>query len=173
MSVSKLTRRVSVFTALALLAIAAPSAANAQWAETGVDLGNGFAGANASADGQWTLVDSTSKVDGSNSFGHGFGIGVGPNGISVSNSVGVNTAQGGVGHNFNMTNGQNGPHFSESGDVRQGGATRVIAGGGSGQYGGGISGGSSATGYGDYVDAYSRSNTQQNPRFMPRVYYGR
>ncbi len=172
MSVSKITRCLSTLAALALFTITAPTNVDAQWSESGINLGGGFAGASASADGQWTLVDTTSKVDGSNSFGHGIGIGVGPNGISLSNSVGVNTAQGGVGHNFNMTIGQNGTHFSESGVVAQGGNTGVAVGGGSGQYGGGISGGSSATGYGDYVDAYSNSHTQVRRQVMPAIIYG-
>lgn len=167
MPVTKIIRHLTTFTALALFAVITPSIADAQWAESGVDLSNGRAGAGASADGQWTFVDSTSNVNGSNSFGHGIGVGVGPNGISVSNSVGFNTAQGGAAHNFNMTVGRNGTHFSDGGVVSQGGNTGVIAGGGSGLYGNQISGGSSVTGYGNHVDAYSNSRTRRNPVALP------
>ena len=172
MKITKTTRFLSAFTLLAVATLAVTSSADAQWAESGVNLGNGVAGANASADGHWTLVDSTSNVNGSNSFGHGFGIGVGPQGMSISNSVGVNSAGGGVAHNFNMTIGQNGTHFSDGGVVSQGGYTNVGAGGGSGQYGSGISGGSYATGNGNYVDAYSNSHTRRNRRLVPAILFG-
>jgi hypothetical protein len=141
-----------------------PSIAMAQWAESGVDVGPGHAGGSASADGQWTFVDSSSRVNGINSLGHGVAIGAGPDGISFSHSIGFNSGGVGAGHNLNMTIGQNGTHVSNGQVVTQGGNSRVVVGGGSGQFGGGISGGSTVTGYGDFTYGQSHSHTQLFPR---------
>ena len=145
-----------------------PSIAMAQWAESGVDVGPGFANGSASADGEWTFVDTSSRVNGANSLGHGVAIGAGPNGISFSHSIGFNSGGVGAGHNMNMTIGQNGTHVSNGQVVTQGGNSQVVVGGGSGQYGGGISGGSMVTGYGDVTYGQSQSHTHVFPRFRRR-----
>lgn len=141
-----------------------PTVAMAQWSETGVDVGPGQAGASAGADGDWTFVDTTSQVNGNGSFGQGVAIGAGPDGISFSHSIGVNGGGVGAGHNLNVTIGRDGTHVSGGHVVSQGGDSRVIAGGGSGQYPGGIAGGSSVTGFGYDTHAHSHSNTRNFPR---------
>lgn len=144
------------------------SASFAQSANTRVDVGPGFAGAGASANGSiFQFTDTTSRVKNGTSFGQGVAVGVGHNGISFSHSLGANGGGMGVGHNLNMTIGRNGTHVSHGGVTTQGGNSRVRVGGGSGQYGNQIYGGSTATGFGNRTRAWSNSNTR---RFNPGMF---
>jgi hypothetical protein len=152
-------------TMMSLVLVALPTVVMAQWADTGVEVGPGSAGATAGADGEWTLVDTNSRVNGGSSFGRGLAIGAGPDGISFSHSIGANAGGVGVGHNFNMTIGRDGTHVSGGHVVSQGGDSTVIAGGGSGNYGGGIEGGSTVGGFGWNTNAHSHSNTRRFRRW--------
>ena len=138
----------------------------AQWAETGVDVGPGHAGATGGADGQWTFVDTTSRVNGAGSLGHGVAIGAGPGGISFSHSLGVNGGGVGAAHNMNMSIGLDGAHVSGGHVVSQGGDSRVVAGGGSGRYPGGFGGGSTVTGYGNVTQGQTYSHTERFSNFL-------
>lgn len=154
--------------ALSFVAIV-QTASFAQWADTGVDVGPGHAGATAGANGDiWQWTDTQSRVGGAGSFGQGVAIGVGRNGVSFSHSIGANGGGAGVGHNINMTIGRNGSHVSHGGVTSRGGNSRVQVGGGSGQQFGGISGGSTATGWGRNTNTWSNSNTQRFPRVIRR-----
>lgn len=161
---------MSKFTLTSALLIVATFAtcSFAQSANTGVDVGPGYAGANAGATGSiWQWADTTSKVKNGTSFGQGVAVGVGRNGISFSHSLGANGGGLGVGHNLNMTIGRNGTHVSRGGVRTQGGNSRVVVGGGSGQLPGRrIYGGSTATGYGNRTNAWSNSRTRPAPRII-------
>lgn len=155
-------------TAAFLFVLSITTCSMAQSAWTGVNVGPGFAGANAGAQGSiFQFSDTKSRVKNGTSFGQGVAVGVGQNGISFSHSVGANGGGVGLGHNLNMTIGRNGTHVSQGGVTSQGGNSRVVVGGGSGQSGRQIYGGSNATGYGNNTRAWSNSRTQQ---FRP-VYF--
>lgn len=162
-----MSKKVATFLIVSLVLSAAQCFA--QNANTGVNVGPGWAGANASANGSiWQFTDTTSKVKNGTSLGQGLAIGVGHNGISFSHSIGANGGGVGVGHNLNMTIGRNGTHVSHGGVTTQGGNSQVVVGGGSGQYGNRIYGGSQATGYGNNTRVYSNSHTRQFPRVFFR-----
>ncbi|MEM9644603.1 MAG: hypothetical protein AAF989_06395 [Planctomycetota bacterium] len=148
---------------LALALIAAclmPALANAQSAGTIVDVGPGFAGSNANASGAWTHTDTSSRVGRNGSMGRGLAIGAGPNGLSLSHSIGVNSGGVGVGHNFNMSIGRGGTHVSHGGVKSVGGNSRIITGGQTRHRFGGVQGGSHATGFGNRTRAYTGARTQ-------------
>ncbi len=139
--------------------------ASAQSAGTHVDVGPGHAGAGASASGAWQHTETESRVGAAN-MGRALAIGAGPNGLSLSHSIGVNAGGRGVGHNFNLSIGPGGSHVSHGGVVTEGGNSRVLAGGNAR---GGLfpSGGSSVSGFGRRTDAYSRSRTIPAPPMFP------
>ncbi len=150
---------------LSVVLVTLPTVAMAQWSETGVEVGPGSSSVSAGADGDWTFVDTTSRVDGDSSFGQGVAIGAGKDGISFSHSIGANGGGVGVGHNFNMTIGREGTHVSGGQVVSQGGDSTIIAGGGSGNYGTGFGGGSTVGGFGFDTQASSHSQTRRFPRW--------
>ncbi|TWU24806.1 hypothetical protein [Novipirellula artificiosorum] len=151
--------RTSLFASLAACLMTVT--ANAQSAGTIVDVGPGFAGADATAGGMWTHTDTDSRVGPGGSMGRGLAIGAGPNGLSLSHSIGVNHGGVGVGHNFNLSIGQNGTHVSHGGVRTIGGNSRVIAGGGTQQTFGGISGGSNVTGFGNHTHTHTGARTRR------------
>lgn len=141
--------------------------ADAQWfggrpsAGTGVDVGPGHAGANANAGGMWTHTDTKSRVGNGGSMARGLAIGAGPGGLALSHSIGVNRGGVGVGHNFNLNIGRGGTHVSHGGVKTLGGNSRVIVGGQTGpRFGGGVQGGSHATGFGNRTRAFTGARTQ-------------
>ncbi len=152
---------------LLALAVVTASPASAQRAGSWVDIGNGFAGAGASANGS-LLQFSKAKSSSRNGvqYGHGFAVGAGPNGISLSNSIGAGTGPLGGAHNVNLHLGRNGTHVSHGGVVSQGGNRRVISGGNAGNYGGQVSGGNYSTGFGNRTNAYSKSRTRRWNGFL-------
>jgi hypothetical protein len=93
-------------------------------------------------------------------------VGAGPNGISLSNSIGAGTGPLGGAHNVNLHIGRNGTHVSHGGVVSQGGNRRVISGGSAGNYGGQVSGGNYSTGFGNQTNAYSKSRTRRWNGFL-------
>ena len=148
---------------LTLAVFVFPAVSSAQWADSGVNVGPGFANGSASADGDWTLVDSGSHVNGNTSIGRGVAIGAGPDGISFSHSIGVSGNGVGAGHNFNMSIGRQGTHVSGGNVITQGGTPGVSIGGGSGNYPSGFGGGSYATGFGNFTSANTFSQTNRFP----------
>ncbi|MEM6690205.1 MAG: hypothetical protein AAF664_12300 [Planctomycetota bacterium] len=146
-------------TLVALFAIATVAQAQSSW--TGINVGPGHAGANAGATGQWTHTDTESRVGKHGSMARGLAIGAGPNGLSLSHSIGGNVAGVGVGHNLNMTIGRGGAHVSHGAVKTIGGNSSVIAGGGSGQRFGRVSGGSQVTGFGNQTRAITGARTRQ------------
>lgn len=145
--------------------ITLPLTAFAQSADTWVDVGPGHATGGGSAQGDiFQHVDTTSHVGPNGSMSHAVGIGVDQDGVSFSTSFGANGGGQGVGGNFNMTIGREGTHVSQGGVQTQGGNTRVQAGGGSGQYPGGIAGGNLIRGFGNNTQVHSQSTTQRFPR---------
>ena len=149
--------------ALACLAVALlASPASAQRAGSWVDIGRGFAGSGASADGMFKFAKSKSRSKNGVDFGHGFAVGAGPNGIAISNSIGAGTGPLGAAHNVNLNIGAGGAHVSHGGVISEGGNRRVISGGGTGTSpNGNVYGGSSSTGFGNRTKAYSKSRTRQ------------
>ncbi|MHB8903046.1 MAG: hypothetical protein ACYC6Y_30160, partial [Thermoguttaceae bacterium] len=128
---------------------------------SGVDVGPGHAGATAGYDAPQGIARTESQV-GTVNVGRGLAVGFGPNGLTVSHSIGVSGQQGvGAAHNFNMSIGRDGTHVSQGGTYTVGGNTRVLAGGetyiGSGQVGGG----SYTGGYGFDTQSWSRSQTRR------------
>ncbi len=133
----------------------------ADGAWSGVDVGPGHAGATAGYDAPQGIARTESRV-GQVSMGRGFALGLGPDGLSLSHSIGVSGQHGvGVAHNFNLSIGQDGTHVSHGGVQTIGGNTRVLAGGethiGSGQ----IQGGSYSSGYGHDTRVWSNSRTRR------------
>ena len=138
--------------------------AAAQGASTIVDVGPGFAGSDATASGRWTHTDTESRVGSNGSMARGLAIGAGPNGLSLSHSIGVNHGGVGLGHNLNLSIGRGGTHVSHGGVKSVGGNSRIIAGGGTQQNFGGISGrvrgGSTVTGFGNRTQNHSGARTR-------------
>lgn len=154
-----------MMTRIALAAVLATSftaSAMAQSASTDAGVWQGGAGGNATADGFWQHAQSESKV-GKVNMGRGFAVGLGPNGLSLSHSIAVGKGPLAVGHNLNMTIGQNGTHVSEGGVVSTGGQTSANV-GGSTQGGLNLGGGSNASGNGWNTNAWS--NSQTNRRYQ-------
>ncbi len=150
-----------LFLAAAAVSLVATTV-SAQSAGTIVNVGPGFAGADASASGRWTHTDTESRVGaGGGSLGRGLAIGVGPNGLSLSHSIGVNQGGVGVGHNFNLSIGRNGTHVSHGGVNTMGGNSQVIVGGQTSQNFGQIQGGSHATGFGHRTHARTGASTHR------------
>ena len=133
----------------------------ADGAWSGVDVGPGHAGADAGYDAPNGIARTESRV-GDINMGRGFALGYGPNGLSLSHSIGISGQHGfGAAHNFNMSIGPNGTHVSHGGTQTFGGNTRVLAGGESHIGPGQVWGGSRAGGFGHHTRAWSRSRTHR------------
>jgi len=168
----RLTLIAATATAFLTLFALSTTPVSAQSAGSWVDMMPGNAGAGANASGLIQIAKSKSSSKNGVDFGHGFGLGVGPNGIAISNSIGVGGGPVGAAHNMQLNIGRNGTHLSHGGVVSQGGNRRVIAGGSTGSSNGRVYGGSRVTGYGQNTRAYSKSHTR---RFQPTsqpAYYG-
>lgn len=166
----KLMKHVSrLITMLAMLAI--PALAKAQSSSTWVDVGNGRAGAGGSATGQYQHVDTDSRVGPFGSVARGVAVGAGPNGLSISHSIGLNAGGQGTAHNFNLSIGPNGTHISRGNVNSSGGNSRVIAGGGSnvGSPYYGPAGGSYATGFGNHTVANTHAQSHRNHFQTPHI----
>jgi hypothetical protein len=121
-----------------------------------VDVGRGHADALAGYNAPAGIARTESRV-GNVSLARGLAIGYGPNGISLSHSIGVAGHHVGTAHNFQLSVGPNGTHVGRSGVVTTGGNTRVIAGGDTASEPGVPHGGNFATGYGRRTEAWSQS----------------
>lgn len=121
-----------------------------------VDVGRHHADAQAGYNAPAGIARTESRV-GNVSLGRGLAIGYGPNGISISHSIGVAGRHMGTAHNFQLSVGPNGTHVGRSGVVTTGGNTRVIAGGDTASGPGVPHGGNFATGYGRRTEAWSQS----------------
>lgn len=134
----------------------------ADGAWSGVDVGPGHAEANAGYDAPQGLARTESRV-GQVNVGQGFALGYGPDGLSLSHSIGVSGQNGllGAAHNFNLSIGRDGTHVSHGGVQTIGGNSRVLA-GGEAHYGPGQLGGGSYTGgFGQNTRAWSQSRTRR------------
>lgn len=164
MKLKQFSTRILAFLSLALLSMTA----NAQSAGTWVDVGPGHAGAGGSATGQFQHVDTDSRVGPMGSVARGVAVGAGPNGLSISHSIGVNMGGRGTAQNFNLSIGPNGTHVSRGNVNSTGGNSRVIAGGSSnvGSPWNNPSGGSYATGYGRNTVAQTHAQTRGHHAHM-------
>lgn len=154
-------------TGTTIVVISLASAAWAQSSSSWVDVGRGHADAGASYDGNWGIAESESRV-GAVNLGRGLAVGVGPNGLTLSHSIGVRDQGGvGIGHNFNLAIGPNGSHVGHGGVVTAGPNSRVITGGNTEINRYGARGSNYAGGTGRYTNAWSDSRTTP-PRYQPR-----
>jgi hypothetical protein len=138
-----------------------PKTCQADGAASQVDVGRRHAGAEASYDGPAGIARTDTRV-GRVNFARGLAVSYGPQGISLSQSIGVSRGGVGTAHNFQLSVGPQGRHASHGGVVSHGGDTRVITGGETYTGRGGPQGGSFASGTGHRTDAWSRS--QSDPR---------
>jgi hypothetical protein len=152
---------------LAALITVLPAIAFGQSAGTWVDVGPGSAAAGGSATGAFQHVDSQSRVGPLGSVASGVAVGAGPNGLSISHSIGLNAGGRGSAHNFNLSVGPNGSHISHGNVNSAGGNSRVIAGGSSnvGSPWNAPSGGSQVTGFGQHTNAHTHA--QSTGAFRP------
>jgi hypothetical protein len=159
-------RLKKIVLSLATIATILPAIAFGQSAGTWVDVGRGHSGAGGSATGTFQHVDTQSRVGPHGSLASGVAVGAGPNGLSLSHSIGMNAGGRGTAHNFNLSVGPNGAHISRGNVNSTGGDSRVIAGGSSnvGSPWGSPSGGSHATGYGTHTHAQTHAQTTRSFR---------
>jgi hypothetical protein len=128
---------------------------------SGVDVGPGHAGATAGYDAPEGFARTESRV-GRVNVGRGLAVGLGPDGLSLSHTIGVAGHHGaGAAHNFNLSIGRDGTHVSHGGAVTHGGNTRVIAGGETHAGPGNVRGDSYAGGYGRHTRAWARSRVHR------------
>ena len=153
--------RLTVFT-VAVLTISsfAQSEAQAQGAKSWVDLLGSKASAGASFEGLLGHATSTAKR-GNVDTGHGFSVGLGENGITLSNSIGVGKEGiAGIGHNVQLNLNRNGVHVSRSAVISRGGETQQLrVGGQTRTIGGRPTGGSEVSGSGTNSRGFSNSFT--------------
>lgn len=123
-----------------------------------VDVGRGHASAEASYDGPRGMARTDTRV-GRVNFARGLAVTYGPQGVSVSQSIGVAHGNFARAHSFQLSVGPQGTHVGHGGVVTRGGNTRVISGGETYTGPGGPHGGNFATGTGHRTDAWSRSQT--------------
>ena len=151
-----------LFTAAGAMLVVSLAAATvrAEGSSSWVDVGPGHANAGASYDAPIGIAESESRV-GDVNFGRGFALGFGPNGLTLSHSIGVQDNGVGVGHNFQMSIGREGTHVSHGGVLTAGGNSQVIAGGQTQIDHNGPQGGSYAGGSGWHTNAWSQSRTRR------------
>jgi hypothetical protein len=128
----------------------------ADGAWSSVDVGRGHAGATAGYDAPQGLARTETHV-GRVSLGRGLALGLGPEGLSLSHTIGVSGHRAGAAHNFQLSIGPNGTHVSRGGTVTRGGNTRVVAGGETYSGPGPVRGDSFAGGFGRRSRAWARS----------------
>ncbi len=154
------------------LLIVFPLVSRAQESWSSVDVGRRHARADAGYDAPRGIARTETKV-GRVNLGRGLAVGYGPNGISLSHSIGVNHRGVGTAHNFQMSVGPHGTHIGHGGVVTSGGNSRVITGGESWTGRGGAGGGNFATGHGRRSDAWSRSSTRSHAAQLLHHFSGR
>jgi hypothetical protein len=145
--------------AISLVFLLLSQTALANGAYSRVDVGRHHADAQAGYDAPAGFARTESRV-GNVSLGRGLAIGYGPNGISISHSIGVAGRHLGTAHNFQLSVGPSGTHRGRSGVVTRGGNTRVIVGGDTAVGPVRPYGGSFATGYGRHIQARSSSEVR-------------
>jgi hypothetical protein len=128
----------------------------ADGAWSSVDVGPGHAGATAGYDAPEGFARTESRV-GQVSLGRGLALGLGPDGLSLSHTVGVSGPRAGAAHNFQLSIGRDGTHVSHGGAVTRGGNTRVLAGGETYVAPGHVRGDSYSGGFGHHTRAWARS----------------
>jgi hypothetical protein len=138
-----------------------PETCQANGAASQVDVGRRHAGAEASYDGPAGIARTDTRV-GRVNFARGLAVSYGPQGVSISHSIGVSRGGVATAHNFQLSVGPHGRHVSHGGVVSRGGDTRVISGGETYTGRGGPHGGSFSSGTGHRTNAWSRS--QSDPR---------
>ena len=163
-----LKQLIPAATALLVVSLAA-SNVRAEGASSWVDVGPGHANAGASYDAPLGIAQSESRV-GDVNMGRGLAIGFGPNGFTLSHSIGVQDNGVAFGHNVQLSIGPNGTHVSHGGVVTAGGNSQVITGGETQIDRFGARGGNYAGGSGWQTQAWSESRTQPGPlaRFRAR-----
>jgi len=148
----------------------APAVSQAGDASTWVNLGAGFANAGAVANAPFGIARTDSRV-GHVNFGRGLAVGMGPNGLSLSHTIGVQDNGFGVGHTFQLSVGPNGTHVGHGGVVTHGANSRVFTGGQTHISPRGPQGGTYAGGTGWHTNAWSRNQT--TPSHYPGRYWAR
>jgi hypothetical protein len=131
-----------------------------------VDVGRGHASAEAGYDGPRGIARTDTRV-GRVNFARGLAVTYGPNGVSISQSIGVAHGSFATARTFQLSVGPHGRHVGHSGTVTRGGVTRAISGGDTYTGPGGPQGGNFATGTGRRTDAWSRSQTVPNRSSYP------
>ena len=151
---------------LAFAALQSAASIQAQSVGAGVIVGPGYAGADATADGRWTHANTRTQVGPGRSLGQGLAVAAGPNGLSLSHSIGVDNHGVGLGHNMNLSIGRGGAHISHGAVQSIGGSTEVNVGGsatqGGWQPGLGwqpVGGGSTVGGVGNHVQTHTGART--------------
>ena len=150
-------RLFATATPVVLLCLAALTAW-AQGSSSWVDVGPGHADAGAATDAPFGFARSESRV-GHVNLGRGLAVGFGPNGLTLSHSIGLQDHGLGLGHNFNLSVGPNGTHVGHGGVVTVGPNSQVFTGGNSRIDRFGPRGGSYAGGHGHFTRAWSRNRT--------------
>jgi len=123
---------------------------------SGVDVGPGHADATAGYDAPQGIARTESRV-GRINLGRGLALGMGPDGLSLSHTVGVSGHGAGAAHNFQLSVGRSGTHMSHGSAVTRGGNTRVVAGGETHVAPGQVWGDSYGGGFGRHSRAWARS----------------
>ena len=151
------------FTATAALTIVSlvPLAAQAGGSSSWVDVGRGHANSGAATDSPMGIAQSESRV-GRVNMARGLAVGFGPDGLSISHSIGVNDRGLGVGHNFNMSVGRNGTHVGQGHVVTGGPNGRVFTGGETRVDRFGARGGNYAGGQGQFTRAWTRNRSRRH-----------
>jgi hypothetical protein len=139
----------------------------ANGAASQVDLGRRHASAEASYSGPAGMARTDTRV-GRVNFARGLAVSYGPQGISLSQSIGVSRGPVATAHNFQLSVGPDGTHVGHGGVVSRGGDTRVITGGHTSTGPGGPHGGNFATGNGRHTQAWSRSQSTPVRSFHSR-----
>ena len=147
-------------------------ACRASGAASQVDVGRRHASAEASYDGPAGIARTDTRV-GRVNFARGLAVSYGPQGISLSQSIGVSRGPFGTAHNFQLSVGPHGTHVGHGGVVSRGGDTRVITGGHTSTGPGGPHGGNFATGNGHRTQAWSRSRSTPVRSFHSRHPFSR
>jgi hypothetical protein len=168
--------RLTALTVVVLIvSVFAQSEAQAQGAKSWVDLLGSKASAGASFDGLLGHATSTASR-GDVDTGHGFSVGLGQNGITLSNSIGVGKEGiAGIGHNVQLNLNRNGMHVSRGAVISRGGETQQLrVGGQTRTIGGRPTGGSQVIGSGSNSRGFSNSFSGPRGSLMGRpILFGR
>jgi hypothetical protein len=152
------TRLTSLIVAILAICFLSQPRIQAQDAESWVDVLGSKVGAGASFNGLLGHATSTAKR-GDVDLGHGFSVGLGKNGITLSNSIGVGKdGIAGIGHNVQLNLNRNGVHVSRGAVISRGGESQQLSVGGQTRtIGGRLAGGSEVVGTGSHSKGFSNS----------------